>query len=389
MAEFNNNPTEFVDFNDLFPVLNEKVGLTYEQWRKAIENINFVKANLGVSDVERGNVNISIVEDDALVGLDITTREVVVEKNGIQRTVIYIDFDLKVPSGKVKSVNGKTGAVELTATDIGAVETVVDRHKVTNTSTETSISYAPEFLTYSKEDAYGASIKVSRDGIYMETAGGSTLDDLGNDLSNPINTLEFTNDGQLLINGSNIEQALTTELEAFNERLEPLESSVPALEERVTTLEESGGNSGGGVRVYTATKMTLYKLLEQHWDNIEKVVYTPSTAQQLEKTRVAYSSSSSQSMSTGSAVRLKTTGEYIFYPASMTDDSENEGKTSIYWWLLGMIEDYDVRLYLYHTQNFESFAYPKIKGHYVTVKEYNGIAETALNEGTYKVYVRN
>lgn len=39
---FNKNPTDFIDMNNLFPVLNDKVGLTYEQWRIAMENINYV-----------------------------------------------------------------------------------------------------------------------------------------------------------------------------------------------------------------------------------------------------------------------------------------------------------------------------------------------------------
>lgn len=118
---FNQNPTEYVDLNTMFPVLNEKVGLTYEQWRKAIENTNFLKNNLGVGDVERGDVKIQVVDDDSLVGLDVTTREVIVERNGVQRTVIYLDFDLRIPAGNVQSVNGKSGVVELDSEDVNAV----------------------------------------------------------------------------------------------------------------------------------------------------------------------------------------------------------------------------------------------------------------------------
>jgi hypothetical protein len=203
MAEFNNNPTEFVDFNDLFPVLNEKVGLTYEQWRKAVENINFVKNNLGVSDIEVGKVNPSIVDNDSLVGVDITTREGIVEKNGVQRTVIYLDFDLRFPAGKVKSVNGKMGVVELTATDIGAVQSEIDRHKIINSDTNTSIAYASKTNADTKEESYGSSVQVSKDGVTITSGGGSVVSG-GVELYNPLHILTFTSGGQLLIDGRNV-----------------------------------------------------------------------------------------------------------------------------------------------------------------------------------------
>lgn len=42
---FNKNPSEYVDMNEFFPILNDKVGLTYEQWRKLVENVNYIKNN--------------------------------------------------------------------------------------------------------------------------------------------------------------------------------------------------------------------------------------------------------------------------------------------------------------------------------------------------------
>lgn len=189
MAEFNNNPSEFVDFNNLFPVLNERVGLTYEQWRKAIENINFVKNNLGVSDIEVGNVNHSIVDDDTLVGVDITTREGIVEKNGVQRTVIYLDFDLRFPAGKVKSVNGKIGAVELSAQDIGAVNafavTINGNQSIVNDSANGILIKSESTLTGSPKES---SMTTVGGEIFFQTTGtvkinGSsiaTIDDINN-----------------------------------------------------------------------------------------------------------------------------------------------------------------------------------------------------------------
>lgn len=40
---FNKEPVEFVDLNDLFPVLNSAVGLTYEQFRILVENTFWLK----------------------------------------------------------------------------------------------------------------------------------------------------------------------------------------------------------------------------------------------------------------------------------------------------------------------------------------------------------
>lgn len=118
MAEFNNNPIEFVDFNDLFPVLNEKVGLTYEQWRKAIENSNYLKNHLGVTKVAVGKEpSVIVVDDPNDAKLDVSIREV---KEG-DITTAYLDFTHYVPAGNVTSVNGKKGAVVLNASDVGAV----------------------------------------------------------------------------------------------------------------------------------------------------------------------------------------------------------------------------------------------------------------------------
>ena len=94
MAEvFNLNPSEFINMNDLFPVLNDKVGLTYEQWRKAIENINYVYQHLGVSDVYGGNVQIITTAVGTEAQVEITPRKVVVDG----KSIVYLDFIFYTP----------------------------------------------------------------------------------------------------------------------------------------------------------------------------------------------------------------------------------------------------------------------------------------------------
>lgn len=73
---FNKNPDEYVDLNELFPKLDDSVGFHYEQLRKIVENINYLKNKQGSS-----------------------------------------------VSG-VSSINGKTGAVVLTAEDVNAAAKV-------------------------------------------------------------------------------------------------------------------------------------------------------------------------------------------------------------------------------------------------------------------------
>ena len=45
---FNKEPISFIDQNEQFPVLNEKVGLTYQQFKTLIENTNYLYKIIGM-----------------------------------------------------------------------------------------------------------------------------------------------------------------------------------------------------------------------------------------------------------------------------------------------------------------------------------------------------
>lgn len=63
---FNKNPSDFIDMNDLFPVLNDKVGLTYEQWRIAMENIIYVYNKINDTSVFEVVANkVSVVDENS------------------------------------------------------------------------------------------------------------------------------------------------------------------------------------------------------------------------------------------------------------------------------------------------------------------------------------
>lgn len=100
MAEvFNINPSAYVDMNDLFPELSDKVGLSSEQWRKAIENANYLYNHLGLSNVEVGNITTKFIEPGTLADIEVTHREVTVNN----RTTDYFDFIFYIPSPKINA----------------------------------------------------------------------------------------------------------------------------------------------------------------------------------------------------------------------------------------------------------------------------------------------
>lgn len=53
---FDKEPISFVDQNEQFPVLNEQVGLTYQQFKTLVENTNYLYNNMGLSSIEVGSV---------------------------------------------------------------------------------------------------------------------------------------------------------------------------------------------------------------------------------------------------------------------------------------------------------------------------------------------
>ena len=121
---FDKNPTEYFDMNELFPVLNSKVGFNYEQLKKLVENSNFLKNNLGASDVRVGKVSINFVASGQ-ENVEISSRKLIINNE----FVIYLDFSLNLPSGAVSSVNGQTGEVVLTTETLGAIQKKIDENQ--------------------------------------------------------------------------------------------------------------------------------------------------------------------------------------------------------------------------------------------------------------------
>ena len=104
---FNKNPNAYIDLNNLFPVLNDKVGLTSVQWQKAIENANYLYNHLGLADVEVGTVQTVFTAPATLSDVEVSHREVVIDG----KTIDYFDFVFYIPSPKIET-SVKTSFVE-------------------------------------------------------------------------------------------------------------------------------------------------------------------------------------------------------------------------------------------------------------------------------------
>lgn len=96
---FNNNPSVFVDLNNLFPILNEKVGLSAEQFQKLVENTNFLYNHLGLADVEVGTITTNYIAPGTLADVRVTHREAIVD----EKTIDYFDYEFDIPTAQIEA----------------------------------------------------------------------------------------------------------------------------------------------------------------------------------------------------------------------------------------------------------------------------------------------
>lgn len=151
---FNLSPSEFINMNDLFPVLNDKVGLTYEQWRKAIENINYVYQHLGVSEVRGDKAQVIYTEVGTEPKVEITPREVIVD----DKKIVYLDFVFSIPkvdeyvdtvTEKVVTTTGPTGSITGKGTSRVTITPIANTG---NKENGVQFDFLREFLPYTNQD---------------------------------------------------------------------------------------------------------------------------------------------------------------------------------------------------------------------------------------------
>lgn len=84
---FNQTPLQFVDLNTLFDALNEKTGLSAEQFKALVENTYWLKNNLGTGGGSGGGTGGGTVDS---IMSDVST-------NAVQNKIIknYVDTSIQ------------------------------------------------------------------------------------------------------------------------------------------------------------------------------------------------------------------------------------------------------------------------------------------------------
>lgn len=120
MPSFNTDPNNFVDLNDYFSEINDKVGLSSEQFKLLVENTYYLLNHLGLADVEVGTITTQYGEPGTLADVLVTHREETVAGH----TTDYFDYVFTIPSAEVTASasatvsSGTAAAVTTTTTPI-------------------------------------------------------------------------------------------------------------------------------------------------------------------------------------------------------------------------------------------------------------------------------
>lgn len=106
MPSFNNNPSAFVDLNNYFPVLNEKVGLSDEQFRLLVENTYYLLNHLGLADVDVGTITTKYGAPGSLANVSVTHREAI--DPDTEKLTDYFDYEFTIPSPSISATGNAT-----------------------------------------------------------------------------------------------------------------------------------------------------------------------------------------------------------------------------------------------------------------------------------------
>ena len=96
---FNTEPISFVDQNEQFPVLDDKVGLTYQQFKTLVENTNYLYNNLGLSSIEVNSVTTRFPSPGSF-------SDVIIDQNTIYvdgKPIDQLDFEFSIPTPMISA----------------------------------------------------------------------------------------------------------------------------------------------------------------------------------------------------------------------------------------------------------------------------------------------
>lgn len=96
MPSFNPTPASFVDLNNIFPTLNEKVGLSAEQFRVVVENIYWNFNHLSQANIDIGTVTVHYGAPGSPFDVEITHTGEYDEHHCLIRDVLNFEFTIAV-----------------------------------------------------------------------------------------------------------------------------------------------------------------------------------------------------------------------------------------------------------------------------------------------------
>lgn len=193
---FNREPISFADQNEQFPVLDDKVGLTYQQFKTLVENTNYLYNNLGLSSIDVGSVTTNFPSPGSFANVIIDHN--ITQING--KPIDTLDFSFSLPTPRI-SASLTTEIVDentpsgMTLTTAPIIEQVFGSNVTTGYEFEfhAKLPQTPEYyVQYVEQDLTNDQKEQARQNI---GAGTSTFSGSYLDLSNRPNFADVATSG--------------------------------------------------------------------------------------------------------------------------------------------------------------------------------------------------
>lgn len=93
---FDERPASFRNLNDLFPILNEKVGLSADQFRAVVENIYWTYNHLSLANIVVGTIKVTYAEPGAPFDVKVIHRGTYDEHECLIEDILDFEFTIAV-----------------------------------------------------------------------------------------------------------------------------------------------------------------------------------------------------------------------------------------------------------------------------------------------------
>lgn len=120
---FDERPASFRNLNDLFPILNEKVGLSADQFRAVVENIYWTYNHLSLANIVVGTIKVTYAEPGAPFDVKVIHRGTYDEHECLIEDILDFEFTIAVAkiTTKATAILAEDGSIkaEVNATPLG------------------------------------------------------------------------------------------------------------------------------------------------------------------------------------------------------------------------------------------------------------------------------